>query len=85
MTFVPTSKTRFSGFLIYTQINIIIIMVMTGILGAGKGTLIDYLVNKYNFSHYSVRDFITEEILRRKLPVNRDFIVEAVSALRDSK
>lgn len=45
---------------------------ITGTLGAGKGTIVEYLVSRYGFKHYSVRDFLTEEIVRRGLPVNRD-------------
>lgn len=45
---------------------------ITGTNGAGKGTVVDYLVQKKGFTHYSGRAFITEEILSRGLPVNRD-------------
>ena len=40
---------------------------ITGTLGAGKGTIVDYLVKNRGFVHYSVRAFITEEIKRRGL------------------
>ena len=40
-------------------------------MGAGKGTISDYLVKKW-FNHYSVSDYIVEEIKRRGLEVNRD-------------
>ena len=55
---------------------------ITGTLGAGKGTIVDYLVNRYNYTHYSVRAFITEEIVRRGLPVNRDSMVLVANDLR---
>lgn len=45
---------------------------ITGTNGAGKGTVVDYLVNKKGFEHFSGRGFIIEEILRRGMPVNRD-------------
>lgn len=45
---------------------------ITGTIGAGKGTVVEYLAAKYGFKHYSVRDFLTEEIERRGLPINRD-------------
>jgi len=44
---------------------------ITGTDGAGKGTVVDYLVNKYNYSHYSSRDFITVEIERLGLLLDR--------------
>jgi dephospho-CoA kinase len=43
---------------------------VTGTNGAGKGTVVDYLVSK-GFTHYSVRDEIVAEIRRRGLPVDR--------------
>ena len=44
---------------------------ITGTDGAGKGTVVDYLVTHYNFTHYSSRDFIMEEIHRLGLPETR--------------
>ncbi|MEA3497073.1 MAG: AAA family ATPase [Bacteroidota bacterium] len=58
-----------------------IIFGITGTIGAGKGTIVDYLVNK-NFKHFSVRAFLTEEIKKRKLPVNRDNMVIVANELR---
>jgi len=59
-----------------------IIIGITGTLGAGKGTIVDYLVNKKDFVHYSVRAFISEEIIKRNLPVNRDNMVVVANDLR---
>ena len=44
---------------------------ITGTDGAGKGTVVDYLVAQHSFSHYSSRDFIMEEIHRLGLPETR--------------
>ena len=55
---------------------------ITGTLGAGKGTIVDYLVQNKGFVHYSVRSFITEEIKRRNMPVNRDSMTEVGNDLR---
>ena len=44
---------------------------ITGMLGAGKGTIVDYIESK-GFKHYSASGFITEEIERRGMPVNRE-------------
>ncbi len=47
------------------------ILGITGTLGAGKGTVVEYLAKK-GFIHHSVRSYLIEEIQRRGLPVNRD-------------
>lgn len=55
---------------------------ITGTLGAGKGTIVDYLVKEKGFVHFSVRDFITKEIERRAMPVNRDSMTIVGNDLR---
>jgi dephospho-CoA kinase len=52
---------------------------ITGTLGAGKGTVVDYLVKEKGFAHYSVREFLTDELARRGTPLARD----AMSSLGD--
>lgn len=59
-----------------------IIIGVTGTLGAGKGAVVEYLKSKYGFTHYSVRDFLTKEIEKRGLPLNRDSMVLAGNDLR---
>ncbi|MBI3623262.1 AAA family ATPase [Candidatus Pacearchaeota archaeon] len=55
---------------------------VTGTLGAGKGTVSDFLISK-GFKHYSVREFIAKEIEKRGLPVNRNTLVEVANDLRE--
>ena len=55
---------------------------ITGSFGAGKGCAADYLVNKKGFAHFSARSFITKEIEKRGLPVNRDSMIEVANDLR---
>jgi dephospho-CoA kinase len=45
---------------------------ITGTNGAGKGTVVEYLVQQKGFKHYSVRKYIEAEILRRGMEINRD-------------
>lgn len=44
---------------------------ITGTNGAGKGTVVDYLVKEKGFKHYSARGFILKEVERRGLPPDR--------------
>ncbi len=55
---------------------------ITGTLGAGKGTVVDYLVNNLGFKHYSVRSFLIDEITKNGLPVNRDTMTVEANKLR---
>ena len=59
-----------------------IIIGITGTIGAGKGTLVEYLVREKNFVHYSVRGFLIEELEKRKLAINRDTMVLLANELR---
>jgi dephospho-CoA kinase len=59
-----------------------IIIGITGTLGAGKGTIVDYLIEKRQFLHYSVRSYLIEEAERRGLPINRDTFVVVANDLR---
>ncbi len=56
---------------------------ITGTIGAGKGTVVEYLVKERNFIHLSVRDFILGEIRRRGLEVeDRSAMREVANDLR---
>ncbi|MDD3738734.1 MAG: AAA family ATPase [Lentimicrobiaceae bacterium] len=59
-----------------------IIIGITGTIGAGKGVIVDYLINKYNFNHFSVRQFLIQEIKKRNMEVNRDSMVVVANELR---
>ncbi len=59
-----------------------LIIGITGTLGAGKGTIVDYLKEKKNFRHYSVRSFLIKEIEKQGLPVNRDSMTSVANRLR---
>ena len=55
---------------------------ITGTIGAGKGTIVEYLTTKKGFLHYSVRNFLVKELKKRNLPVNRDTMTELANTLR---
>lgn len=58
-----------------------IVVGITGTLGAGKGTIVEILKRR-GFVHYSVRDFLVKEIERRGLEVNRDTMTLTANSLR---
>jgi dephospho-CoA kinase len=55
---------------------------ITGTLGAGKGTIVDYLISHHGFRHFSVRNYLTEIIHERGMPLNRDSMVVIGNELR---
>ena len=55
---------------------------IAGSFGAGKGAVVEYLMQEKGFKHYSASDFITEEIEQRALPVNRDSMTMVANDLR---
>lgn len=55
---------------------------ITGTLGAGKGTVVDYLREHYGYRHYSVRGYLIEEAQRRGMALNRDTFVIVANDLR---
>src|SRR6185312_9239023 len=54
---------------------------ITGTLGAGKGTVVEFLKQK-GFTHYSVRDFLTAELTKRGMEKNRDNMLLIANELR---
>jgi dephospho-CoA kinase len=59
-----------------------LIVGITGTLGAGKGTVVDYLVRKKDFVHFSVRGYLSGVLERRDMPVNRDTLMAVANELR---
>lgn len=59
-----------------------IIIGITGTLGAGKGTIVGYLVEKKGFEHYSVRAYLLDEIRKRGMPEDRDSMYNLANELR---
>ncbi len=59
-----------------------VIIGITGTLGAGKGTVVKYLVQEMRFVHFPVRDFLIRELKNADLPVNRDTLTAIANQLR---
>lgn len=59
-----------------------IVIGITGTIGAGKGTVVEYLVQKCGFRHYSVREYLLEIIRKAGMPENRDSMTAVGNALR---
>ena len=59
-----------------------LIVGITGTNGAGKGTVVDYLIKEKDFKHFSASGLITQEIIKRNLPVNRDNMIIVGNDLR---
>lgn len=54
---------------------------ITGTIGAGKGMVVEYLKTK-GITHYSVRNFLVEEINRRGLSPTRETMREVADGFR---
>lgn len=55
---------------------------ITGTLGAGKGTIVDFLLSDYKFTHYSVRSYLQAQMKLRAMPDNRDSMTALANELR---
>lgn len=60
-----------------------VIIGITGTLGAGKGTVVEYLVNNKGFEHFSARGLLIEELEKRGLEKVRDNMVIVANELRE--
>jgi dephospho-CoA kinase len=58
------------------------ILGITGTMGAGKGTIVDYLTSRHGFKHFSVRGYLIGIIKARGMEVNRDSMVIIANELR---
>ena len=55
---------------------------ITGTLGAGKGTIVEYLTLRKGFIHFSVRNYLKNILDREMKDSNRDNYVELANHLR---
>ncbi len=56
---------------------------ITGTDGAGKGTVVEYLVKQKGFTHYSSSGFVAEEIEKQGLEVTRNQLRLTANELRE--
>lgn len=59
-----------------------LIIGITGTLGAGKGTVVDYLVKNKDYTHFSVREYLSELIKKDGNEINRTTLVDKGNELR---
>lgn len=59
-----------------------IVIGITGTIGAGKGTIVEYLKKEQGFLHFSVRQYLKNIIEERGLELNRDTMVKVANRLR---
>ena len=57
---------------------------LTWTLGSWKGTIVDYLVSHHHFHQFSASTFITQEVLKRGLPLDRDSLRVVADSLREA-
>jgi dCMP deaminase len=60
-----------------------IVIGLTGTIGAGKDTVVNYLIKNEDFQHFSVRKFLIKELQKRNLPSNRDTMRQLANELRE--
>ena len=61
------------------------IIAITGTSGAGKDTVVDYLVQTRGFYHASARRYLEREIEKRGMPMNRDSMIAVADDLRKNR
>lgn len=61
-----------------------IIIGITGTIGAGKGTAVEYLTGKKGFLHFTVRGFLSRILEKKGIPVNRNSLYALANELRAS-
>ncbi len=59
-----------------------IVIGITGTLGAGKGTVVEYLVNQKGVKHFSVSGFLKEELTKQKRAIDRTSLQDIANEIR---
>lgn len=56
---------------------------ITGTNSAGKGTIVNILKEDFDFEHFSVREYLTEQLRSRGLDINRENMRDLANNLRE--
>ena len=48
---------------------------------AGKGTVVDYLVNKKSFKHYSVGDYLKEKLIEKLSGYSKNIVTKKIESM----
>ena len=59
-----------------------IVVGITGTIGSGKGAVVEHLVSSHGFLHFSVRSLLTDIIIGKGMPLNRDSMTVIANELR---
>lgn len=62
-----------------------VVLGITGTIGAGKGSVVEYLCSEHGFLHLSVRDYLTDKLRDMRLEVNRDNMRSVANSIRKEK
>jgi dihydrofolate reductase len=77
----PDEKNKYGyEFCLYERMKLI--LGITGSFGAGKGTIVEYLVKNKNFKHYSMGDYIAKKVEEDGKKVDRNALLEKGNELR---
>jgi dephospho-CoA kinase len=55
---------------------------LAGTMGAGKGTIAEYLHKKHNFAYFSIRNFYAGEVASQGFMINKEAIKRVADELR---
>lgn len=60
-----------------------LIIGITGTIGSGKGTVVEYLVEQFHYAHFSVRKYLTDVLISQGIEPNRDNFTLLANRLRE--
>lgn len=55
---------------------------ITGTSWAGKGTVVEILINQYGYQHYGVSEYLSQELKKQRLPIDRQHLINLANQLR---
>ncbi len=55
---------------------------ITGTSWAGKGTVVEILISQYGYQHYGVSEYLSQELKKQGLAVDRQHLIDLANQLR---